>query len=662
MTPTVPIFEIPHIVDLIATNLPLTSIRNCNLVCRDWHQTFSCHIWKDIFFGRKCSVKQVQFNSEVRLSLKSSAPYVSSLTTYYASLFWLLQLDPPKNKYARKLDRWNALTLQEQDQRKNKAKEKAFEAKSLKYLLEITATDSQLPIEIMAHTAVQTSTTQLLPSSPSSSSLPEHIFQPYTFSHLTTLRSLGAETSNPYIFDMLAIVEASPRLVTLEIKHFIMRETYISRLATVIGTHPSLKEFSFTPKKYINDRNFLLLLQSFSRLERLTLHCNLPIGKIDPTMAVRDPVPITTTSLIYLDLRETLLWTTENALVVPFLERSPKLKRILFPRYFKDGKGRGISSTIKTHLHDLCHLDFSNTRVEERIIAAVIRACYVLESFKGKGGFYLRNDVIDALLEPRHTMTLKSICLVSCPNISGAQLQRILRSCPNLDAFHAMDMDHTWHCLGSDPVIRVTDLKANPGWVCRGLKVLALQYAETDEELFPEVIYDQISELDQLEVLFIKRFALPTPVATPVLRPALAPTVAVTTVPAATEAAPDTTIGSSTTEGTTSPASLPSGELAQPISEAVIATPSDDSEAPLASDSVQLQNSDGSNDNGDEKDRLELIEYSAKEKNLAEGLARFHSLQKLCVLNLTNLYQYFDEGQRGELKAAIPTLCWVYLN
>ncbi|KAF9994745.1 hypothetical protein BGZ80_009857 [Entomortierella chlamydospora] len=658
MTTTVPIFEIPHIVDLIATNLPLTSIRNCNLVCRDWHQTFSRHIWKDIFFGRKCSVKQVQFNSEVRRSLKSSAPYVSSLTTYYASLFWLLQLDPPKNKYARKLDRWNALTPQEQEQRKNKAKEKAFEAKSLKYLLEITATDSQLPIEITAHSAVQTPTTQLLSSSPSS---PEHIFQPYTFSHLTTLRSLGAETSNPYIFDMLAIVEASPRLVTLEIKHFVLRDAYISRLATVIGAHPSLKEFSLTPKKYINDRNFLLLLQSFSRLERLTLHCNLPIGKIDPTMAVKDPLPITTTSLTYLDLGETLLWTTENVLVVPFLERSPKLKRILFPRYFKDGKDRGISSTIKTHLHDLCHLDFSNTRVEERIIAAVIRACHVLESFKGKGGFYLRNDVVDALLEPRHTMTLKSICFVSCPNISGTQLQRILRSCPNLDVFHAMDMDHTWHCLGSDPVIRVTDLKANPGWACHGLRVLALQYAETDEELFPKVIYDQISELEQLEVLFIKRFALPTPVATPVLRPTPAPTLAVTTVPAATEVVPDIAVGSSTTESTTSPASPPSGELARTTSEAAIATPSDDSEAPLASDSAQLQNSDRNNDNSSKEDKLELSKYTAKEKNLAEGLARFHSLQKLRVLDLTNLYQYFHEGQRGELKAAIPTLGWVYL-
>ncbi|KAF9351960.1 hypothetical protein BGX26_010122 [Mortierella sp. AD094] len=670
MTTTVSIFEIPHIIDLIATHLPLTSIRNCNLVCRDWHQTFSHHIWKNIYFRRKCTIKQFLSDCEARRSLQSSATYVSSLTTYHASLFRLLQLDPPKNKRARKLERWNALTLQEQEQCKNKGKEKAIEAKSREGLLgidklQITATAPKSPIEITAHKAVQAFATQLPPPSP------EHIFQPYTFSNLTTIKSLAkpeVETSNPYIFDILAIAEASPRLVTLEINHFIMRDAYITRLATVIGAHPSLKEFSLIAKKYVNGRFFLRLLQSFSRLESLTLHCYPYIGTTDHAMTGKDPFPnFTTTSLTYLDLGETSLWTIESLVVVPFLKKCPKLKRILFPSHFRDPKDEGISSAIKTHLYDLCQLDFSNTRAEEKLIVDVIKACHVLESFKGKAALFLRNNVIDALLEPRHTVTLKSICLAYCSNIPGSQLQRILRSCPNLDTFHAMDMNHVALGTKSDPVLRVTDLEADPGWVCHGLKVLALQYAETEEELFPKVIYDQISELKQLEFLFIKRLALPAPAVAPV--PTLAPTLAIAPapipaiapVPAATEVVSDAAAGSSTTESTTSPASLPSGEPAQSTGEAAMATPSD-AAVHIASDSVQLQNSDSSNDSSNKKDEPELSEEdAAKEKSLAEGLARFHSLQKLRMLDLTNLYQYFYESQRGELKAAIPTLGWVRL-
>ncbi|KAI7831741.1 hypothetical protein BC939DRAFT_489069 [Gamsiella multidivaricata] len=46
----------------------------------------------------------------------------------------------------------------------------------------------------------------------------------------------------------------------------------------------------------------------------------------------------------------------------------------------------------------------------------------------------------------------------------------------------------------------------------------------------------------------------------------------------------------------------------------------------------------------------------AKEQILAEALKRLHVLQRLCMLDTTNLSKYFYESQREELHAVTPTL------
>ncbi|KAF9113065.1 hypothetical protein BGX27_002270 [Mortierella sp. AM989] len=236
-------------------------------------------------------------------------------------------------------------------------------------------------------------------------------------------------------------------------------------------------------------------------------------------------------------------------------------------------------------------------------------------------------------------MTLKDIYLTYCYNILGRDIQRILRSCPNLVSFHALDMNHLeWMRKG--PVVRVTVLEADQDWVCHGFKVLALHYKETEEKLLPKVIYKKIVQLKQLGALCIERQAFPvqeTLVHAPASAIELVSAISTTgSAPAsgAMEATNNTAAASNSTEGTILSAPLLSEETAvNSTSEAsVLANDGSNcsSNAIIEGEIETSTGKDGDNKEGCEPEpepEAKIDEQTlAKEKSLADALENLHSL------------------------------------
>ncbi|KAG0365585.1 hypothetical protein BGZ54_006396 [Gamsiella multidivaricata] len=148
-------------------------------------------------------------------------------------------------------------------------------------------------------------------------------------------------------------------------------------------------------------------------------------------------------------------------------------------------------------------------------------------------------------------MTLRKISLANRIGIENFMLEIILRSCPGLERFQSLDFTFREEMVGTyvDPVLEVQDLQSvvpsllydygemsspgddthgtgwigpmpgrmlEPGWVCRGLKVLCIQYAEKTDEVIPGTLYSQIMRLEHLEELYLSRKILPLP-ATPAI-------------------------------------------------------------------------------------------------------------------------------------------------
>ncbi|KAI1321051.1 hypothetical protein EDD11_008632 [Mortierella claussenii] len=486
---------------------------------------------------------------------------------------------------------------------------------------------------------------------------------PLVFRNLTTLKSmfqsgshLKAEENNNSLLQILTLVEASPRLETFEINHFIFKKHLVLRLATIIRNHPSLKNFSFKPKKYTRD--LVLLLLNCGRLERLAIACCPMLGsrefRAEQTKAL---MGMPETNIRDLDFGGVSFWSQLDTMLVPFLRKCSKLKRFLFPSYYRPIDLAGL---IRTHLPELSQLDFTNSGSDDGMFASAINACRTVEEFKGKMAVWASELTVRALIQPRHAVTLKEVCFANCVRIRGAHIQMILKSCPNLAGFHGMDTNHTVRPLHEDPVFCVADMESDPGeWTCKELKVLSLKYKETDEgETFPKIIYEQISRLTKLEHLFLERKILPALPATVATQSAAADATITADIPA------PATSETSASPNTTTASWLSTAPVTEPLSEAA------GSKMAIADTDINANNSGAKNKSEEERRRsnrsgdgtLEMDEQeSTRDGKLEEALTSFVTLQRLRSLNMANLHGPFYKTQRQWLYENIPTLEYIAL-
>ncbi|KAG0044123.1 hypothetical protein BGZ83_010648, partial [Gryganskiella cystojenkinii] len=199
-----------------------------------------------------------------------------------------------------------------------------------------------------------------------------------------------------------------------------------------------------------------------------------------------------------------------------------------------------------------------------------------------------------------------------------------------------------------DPTIQVQDIEENSlPWICLGLKVLALQFASTEREVFPRVIYERIGELVQLEELYLSRYLPPQSNDTVAPRPALftAANSAATTTTAAAVAVPtlaqvpasiDAMFSSTVSTG---PHSTTHTTASMPSSTTVDGTSANNDYS--TNNTIEGGGDVATNDSENEE---------RGDENLEQVVKMCLGLQKLRTLDLTNLHQYIYRNQLNNLK------------
>ncbi|KAF9912657.1 hypothetical protein BX616_010272 [Lobosporangium transversale] len=326
-------------------------------------------------------------------------------------------------------------------------------------------------------------------------------FEPLVLTNLKVLRCLSFPCdllstghNNEYLYQILTFVEACPHLHTFELDHFVYESHFIIRLSKVLCHHSSLKDFSLLPAKAIHLRDLQILLRHCNRLESLEVACYpyCPTTSSEEEMKELEEMPETT--IRHLNFARVVSSGLIPTLVA-FLKKCPQLIEL---RFLDHNESQLLMETITNYLPKLCRLDFSRTTIQ---IARVINACQTgIESFK-------------------------DICLASCSAVQGRDIQAILVSCPNLVSFHGMPLlaRNDFFINDESPILSVIDMKeeaktrakdkakstvnnnrsfsATVDWVCLRLRELTLRFEETEMEVFPKLITDQICALKQLEYL-----------------------------------------------------------------------------------------------------------------------------------------------------------------
>ncbi|KAG0056658.1 hypothetical protein BGZ83_004183, partial [Gryganskiella cystojenkinii] len=253
--------------------------------------------------------------------------------------------------------------------------------------------------------------------------------------------------------------------------------------------------------------------------------------------------------------------------VLPFLKRfCPSLERLVLSDVIQR-ETEELTQAIECGLPQLQHLDMTLARTSDDQTAKILRGCGSsprnfavaegtsqrsrergLVSFLGPvGNTQIGSLSIDALVN-YHGESLQELDLTRCSSVSGEMIKRVLESCPRLIRFRALrdyaDMTlaekRSKYLQIKDPFVDYRDSDSPQGqaptdeiaqelfagmtplsvfiigppipakpWACsRSLRVLSLQYLETDSQVFPLAFVQQLARLTQLEELRLQRRTL----------------------------------------------------------------------------------------------------------------------------------------------------------
>ncbi|KAG0203003.1 hypothetical protein BGX33_009363 [Mortierella sp. NVP41] len=509
------IFDIPLILDLIAVNLSRHRILQCVRVCKAWHEAFSPYYWQSVCVYKKCALKRFR-SGPARLAIRAYRAYIRSLTTYHGELFHYLLPTLPLNKQERKLERrrqrQQGVCQTQEDNNPTKESTDCGNTNINDTLINLETSMDQFQLSPTCWVSPPAFVSTLASSSDA-----------FVFGRLTSIKSVSIfqkwnniNNNVQHLHCLFSIVELCPHLRSFETDAVRFTPGVMDRLTAVIWEHPTLKDFKMVNSEYVPVRLLHILLLHCMRLEKLTLGC-IVYGRVkdeplhyngSKTRSWEDLASLPDADIKELDMGHLKIWSRDPETLISFLQKCPRLRRWTVPIH---SVLDGVADVIGKDLTELCWLDFSSCSDDDNKVAEVVRACHVLEGFKGHTGNFSRIATINALLESHRMLTLREVYLTGCRQMTGAQIQQILTSCHNLFKFHAMGSQHLMVRYGEDPFLRAEDMEANSAaeWTCLGLKELSLRYEELSEEIFPEVVYNQIAKLTQLEVLSIERKCLP---------------------------------------------------------------------------------------------------------------------------------------------------------
>ncbi|KAG0336975.1 hypothetical protein BG000_005942 [Podila horticola] len=313
--------------------------------------------------------------------------------------------------------------------------------------------------------------------------------------NLTTIRSQcpknwqANQAANRHLRDIIAVMDASPSLHTLELQHFDYRAVEDPMLQA-IQRHNSLCHVRILRNDNVGFSKLEQVLWAMYRLESATV-------------------------------------ATRAATTAQFLKSCPNLERLAPPLFHPKNSYYQLGGIITSHLRHLQELDMHKVEMSGSVMARTIRACRGLRIFVSARQQRDMAVVVDALL--RHRETLEVLDLVNT-DMSGSLLHALLCACPNLQKVLAMATEkRKIYESNGDPVLtgkEMEEAKEGSVWACTNLKSLAIRYEHGpdtgqrfdfdngalgvgDEKkstpILPGVLVRELSRLSQLEELRLGR-------------------------------------------------------------------------------------------------------------------------------------------------------------
>ncbi|KAF8925105.1 hypothetical protein BGZ58_001145 [Dissophora ornata] len=356
-------------------------------------------------------------------------------------------------------------------------------------------------------------------------------------------RLQNREVNKLQLCHIIALTRSCPRLRVIELSHFWYSDENVDQFCSAIRDHDQLREVKIDHFDYVSCNQTRKMLWSAFKLHRFSLNVMVShyhqrhidgleaerlialTGTTDPVFALRD---LSLLCKIHYYEADTLF---------RFIRPCPHVERLAIPsmdaaRYLPE-----MASVIASNMPNLQHLNLQQLTAAPGLIVQLISACNNLRSFVGSPGQARVSEVYKALLN--HRETLEELNLIGGHRTSSHYIQTLLSSCPKLEVFEAMGLcfkhwKETPKQKMSDPILLAESMLRYAGpWACQNLRVLKLRFAGTEksdeggddsgnhesdedgdneedgvgslEEVFPRVLYEQISQLSELEVLWLGR-------------------------------------------------------------------------------------------------------------------------------------------------------------
>ncbi|KAF8952254.1 hypothetical protein BGZ46_003598 [Entomortierella lignicola] len=348
-------------------------------------------------------------------------------------------------------------------------------------------------------------------------------------------RPQNQEVNKLQLPNITKLIHACTELRIVELNHFWFDIQNVQEFCRVIRNHNGLQELKIKYFDYMICTLARLLLWSTLRLDCVYLGviiCDYTkryltpeeaqelidlTGEEDPVFRVRQ-----------LDLPSRMFHHEADTLL-RYLRRCPNLERLTLPTMQSVRHIEDVASIISGTLSNLRHLDVSIMSEGGFGVAHLISACNSLRSFVGCIKQVSTDHVITALLQ--HRESLEELYFTEAKGMTSQQIQIILSSFPKLQVFDAMSpypkIDggperRTWEGRG-DPIFNPKDMLGDTiPWICHNLRVLKLRFVHEvyrdgvhqgedvgNEDglmgVFPRVLYEQIGQMRDLEVLWLGR-------------------------------------------------------------------------------------------------------------------------------------------------------------
>ncbi|KAF9378794.1 hypothetical protein CPB97_009323 [Podila verticillata] len=365
------------------------------------------------------------------------------------------------------------------------------------------------------------------------------LFRTCPVPNLTTLRSHCAknwpanQAANRYLRDLIALMDASPNLHTLELGHFDYKAVEDPMLKA-IQCHNGLYHVKILRDDNVGFSKLEHILWAMYRLETAhlaTSGCNDGTGRrarltgrervIELT---GDPNPVCMLKALHCTGK---LSDNSPHTFLHFLKSCPQLERLTPPLLHPKNSYYQLGGIIASRLRHLQHLDMRKTEMSGGVMARTIRACRGLRSFVSAHQQRDPAVVVEALLQ--HRSTLEELDLVGT-DVDGSLLHSLLCACTHLQKLVAMATEkRKVYESNGDPVLTGKEMEeamVGSSWACTNLKIMAIRYEHgpdtgqrfgvdngalgVGEEkrstpILPGVLVRELARLTQLEELRLGR-------------------------------------------------------------------------------------------------------------------------------------------------------------